>query len=306
MQSNDITFYQRFEADILAGRKTITIRDKFESHFKAGDILRVGRFEDNQYFCTIEVLSVSPITIDELTELHAKQENMGLDELKEVIRGIYPTENQLYVIKFKLIDLGEDMENSDVIERKHNSFLRFNSLNKTSLIIIVILITMFCFIYNKLDNIQSYIWYQERSLSEISDIINNRTNDKDFHLKEKISELENELDKLNDNLDKLNNKIDGIDNILNSEFSLTINKKDSNSNTSYSYNSLDNKNKSEKTTIKDDLDALKKQILESKTSYSDKPTLKDSIEELENNTKNINNGIQNIKFDTQYIRTFIR
>ncbi len=87
---------------------------------------------------------------------------------------------------------------------------------------------------------------------------------------------------------------------------MTINKKDSNSNTSYSYNSLDNKNKSEKTTIKDDLDALKKQILESKTSYSDKPTLKDSIEELENNTKNINNGIQNIKFDTQYIRTFIR
>lgn len=51
---NDITFYQRFEADILAGRKTITIRDKSESHFKAGDILRVGRFEDNQYFCTMK------------------------------------------------------------------------------------------------------------------------------------------------------------------------------------------------------------------------------------------------------------
>ena len=45
MQPNDITFYQRFEADILAGRKTITIRDKSESHFKAGGILRVGRFE---------------------------------------------------------------------------------------------------------------------------------------------------------------------------------------------------------------------------------------------------------------------
>ena len=41
-----------------------------------------GRFEDNRYFCTIEVLSVSPITLDELTELHAKQENMGLEELK--------------------------------------------------------------------------------------------------------------------------------------------------------------------------------------------------------------------------------
>lgn len=98
---NDITFYQHFEADILTGRKTITIRDKSESHFKAGDILRVGRFEDNQYFCTIEVLNVSPITLDELTEQHAKQENMGLDELKELIRGIYPNEVRFSLIKFK-------------------------------------------------------------------------------------------------------------------------------------------------------------------------------------------------------------
>lgn len=103
MQPNDITFYQRFEADILAGRKTITIRDKSESHFKAGDILRVGRFEDNQYFCTIEVLSMSPITLDKLTEQHAAQENMGLDELKEVIRGIYPSQELLYIIEFKVI-----------------------------------------------------------------------------------------------------------------------------------------------------------------------------------------------------------
>ena len=99
---NDITFYQRFEVDILAGRKTITIRDQSESHFKAGDILRVGRFEDNQYFCTIEVLSVSPITLDELTEQHAKQENMGLDELKYVIREIYPSEDKFVLIKFKI------------------------------------------------------------------------------------------------------------------------------------------------------------------------------------------------------------
>ena len=103
MQSNDITFYQRFEADILAGRKTITIRDKSESHFKAGDILRVGRFEDNQYFCTIEVLSVSPITLDELTELHAKQENMSLAELREVIKTIYPNENEFFMINFHLL-----------------------------------------------------------------------------------------------------------------------------------------------------------------------------------------------------------
>lgn len=103
MQSNDITFYQRFEADILAGRKTITIRDDSESHFKAGDILRVGRFEDKQYFCTIEVLSVSPITLDELTEQHAAQENMMLDELREVIQRIYPNDIRFYIIKFHLI-----------------------------------------------------------------------------------------------------------------------------------------------------------------------------------------------------------
>ena len=99
---NDITFYQRFEADILAGRKTITIRDKSESHFKVGDILCVGRFEDNQYFCTIEVLGVSPITLDELTEQHAKQENMSLAELKEVIKAIYPSEGKFVLINFKI------------------------------------------------------------------------------------------------------------------------------------------------------------------------------------------------------------
>ena len=87
MQPNDITFYQRFEADILAGRKTITIRDKSE---------------DNQYFCTIKVLSVSPITLDELTEQHATQENMSLAELWEVIKTIYPNENKFWVINFKL------------------------------------------------------------------------------------------------------------------------------------------------------------------------------------------------------------
>lgn len=104
MQPNDITFYQRFEADILAGRKTITIRDKSESHFKAGDILRVGRFEDNQYFCSIEVLSVSLITLDELTEQHAKQENMGLAELREVIKTIYPNESEFWVIEIRLVN----------------------------------------------------------------------------------------------------------------------------------------------------------------------------------------------------------
>ncbi len=49
-----MTFYQRFEADILSSRKTISIRDKSKSLFKTGDVLRVGRFEDNQYFLLLK------------------------------------------------------------------------------------------------------------------------------------------------------------------------------------------------------------------------------------------------------------
>ncbi|UAN37125.1 N(4)-acetylcytidine aminohydrolase [Enterobacter asburiae] len=103
MQPNDITFFQRFQDDILAGRKTITIRDKSESHFKTGDILRVGRYEDNGYFCTIEVTGTSTVTFDTLTQKHAEQENMTLDALKSVIAEIYPRQNQFYVIDFKCL-----------------------------------------------------------------------------------------------------------------------------------------------------------------------------------------------------------
>ena len=91
MQPNDITFFQRFQDDILAGRKTITIRDESESHFKTGDVLRVGRFEDDGYFCTIEVTATSTVTLDTLTEL------------KKVIADIYPDQTQFYVIEFKCL-----------------------------------------------------------------------------------------------------------------------------------------------------------------------------------------------------------
>ena len=96
MQPNDITFFQRFQDDILAGRKTITIRNAAESHFKTGDVLRVGR-----YFCTISVVATSTVTLDTLTERHAEQENMTLAQLRQVIAEIYPGEDQFYVIEFK-------------------------------------------------------------------------------------------------------------------------------------------------------------------------------------------------------------
>ena len=101
MQPNDITFFQRFQDDILAGRKTITIRDATESHFKTGDVLRVGRYEDDGYFCTIRVVATSTVTLDTLSELHAQQENMTLAQLREVIAEIFPEEKQFYVIEFE-------------------------------------------------------------------------------------------------------------------------------------------------------------------------------------------------------------
>ena len=101
MQPNNITFFQRFQDDILAGRKTITIRDAAESHFKASDVLRVGRYEDDGYFCTIRVVATSTVTLDTLNERHAQQENMTLPQLREVIAEIYPEEKLFYVIEFE-------------------------------------------------------------------------------------------------------------------------------------------------------------------------------------------------------------
>ncbi|GEC68799.1 MULTISPECIES: N(4)-acetylcytidine aminohydrolase [Raoultella] len=103
MQPNDITFFQRFQDDILSGRKTITIRNAAESHFKVGDVLRVGRYEDDGYFCTISVVATSTVTLATLSERHAQQENMTLAQLRQVITEIYPDEEQFYVIEFKLL-----------------------------------------------------------------------------------------------------------------------------------------------------------------------------------------------------------
>ncbi|STJ09586.1 putative cytoplasmic protein [Escherichia coli] len=66
-------------------------------------MLRVGRFEDDGYFCTIEVTATSTVTLDTLTEKHAEQENMTLLELKKVIADIYPGQTQFYVIEFKCL-----------------------------------------------------------------------------------------------------------------------------------------------------------------------------------------------------------
>lgn len=101
---NKITFFSRFEADIVSGKKTITIRDESESHFQPHQQLSVFTNETDRLFAHIQVISVTPITFDQLNEQHAKQENMTLEQLKQVIREIYPQENTFFVIEFKLIN----------------------------------------------------------------------------------------------------------------------------------------------------------------------------------------------------------
>lgn len=102
MQPNDITFFNVSGMTFWLGVNHL-IRDESESHFKTGDVLRVGRFEDDGYFCTIEVTATSTVTLDTLTEKHAEQENMTLTELIKVIADIYPGQTQFYVIEFKCL-----------------------------------------------------------------------------------------------------------------------------------------------------------------------------------------------------------
>ncbi|MGF1716586.1 N(4)-acetylcytidine aminohydrolase [Photobacterium chitinilyticum] len=97
-----MTFFERFEADILAGKKTITIRDESENNYVPGTVVNVSTFEDGREFCRLEILSVEPILFDELSDFHAEQENMSLPVLKEVIQEIYPGIKQLFVVSYKL------------------------------------------------------------------------------------------------------------------------------------------------------------------------------------------------------------
>ncbi|SPY32225.1 N(4)-acetylcytidine aminohydrolase [Pasteurella canis] len=103
MDMNKITFFTRFEQDIVAGRKTITIRDKSESYFQPNQVLAVYTNETDRFFANIKVLSVTPIHFDDLSEQHAQQENMTLPELRQVIKDIYPQDEQFWVIEFELV-----------------------------------------------------------------------------------------------------------------------------------------------------------------------------------------------------------
>ncbi|SMB86796.1 hypothetical protein SAMN05660772_02585 [Pasteurella testudinis DSM 23072] len=103
MLATQITFFQRFEQDILNGSKTITIRDRSESHYQPQSVVDVFTYESQRWFAKIRILSVTPIAFAALNERHASQENMTLAQLKNVIREIYPHETALFVIQYELI-----------------------------------------------------------------------------------------------------------------------------------------------------------------------------------------------------------
>jgi len=103
--TNDMTFFRRFQDDIISGRKTITLRNASESHFVAGQSLRIGCYEEDRYFCTIEVISVTAVNVSDLNHHHARKENMTLAQLKQVIEEIYPAEQALWEIAFKVVSV---------------------------------------------------------------------------------------------------------------------------------------------------------------------------------------------------------
>jgi len=97
-----MTFFERFEADILSGKKTLTIRDKAEKDYLSGSIVQVSTYENGRWFCEIKIKVVKPILLSDLSESHAQQENMTLLELKTVIQEIYPNIEDLYVVYYEL------------------------------------------------------------------------------------------------------------------------------------------------------------------------------------------------------------
>ncbi|MEQ4690980.1 N(4)-acetylcytidine aminohydrolase [Providencia manganoxydans] len=99
-----ITFFERLLPLVTSGEKVITIRDKSESHYVPGTVVKVFALETGKYYTNIEILSVDAIRYDDISDYHATQEAMTLDTLKALIREIYPTEQSLFVIHYRLVN----------------------------------------------------------------------------------------------------------------------------------------------------------------------------------------------------------
>lgn len=102
MQPNDITFFQRFQNDILAGRKPSLFAMPLSPTLKQAMCYAWG---DSKMMVILHYRSDRNVNGDAgyAERKHAQQENMSLDELKRVIAEIYPKQTQFYVIDFKCL-----------------------------------------------------------------------------------------------------------------------------------------------------------------------------------------------------------
>ncbi|WP_341538257.1 N(4)-acetylcytidine aminohydrolase [Parashewanella curva] len=97
-----ITFFEFLMPLVKSGAKTITIRDESESHYIPNSVVEVYILETNVKVCDIRILSVEPLQFDEINEFHANQESLPLDELRTLIKKVYPNTNGLFMITFEL------------------------------------------------------------------------------------------------------------------------------------------------------------------------------------------------------------
>lgn len=103
-RSLKFSFFTRFRNDILSGRKTITIRDAEEAgQLRKDQELDVYTNPEDEWFCRLQITAIEPVTMATLDEEHARQENMSLAKLRQVIREIYPQEPSLFVLHFILL-----------------------------------------------------------------------------------------------------------------------------------------------------------------------------------------------------------
>ena len=56
-----MTFFERFEADILSGAKTVTIRDESEKDYSPNSIVQVSTYEEGRWFCALKIKYVEAI-----------------------------------------------------------------------------------------------------------------------------------------------------------------------------------------------------------------------------------------------------
>ncbi|WP_418357866.1 N(4)-acetylcytidine aminohydrolase [Shewanella basaltis] len=99
-----ITFFEFLTPLVASGKKTITIRDISESHYQPGTQVEVYTLESHIKVCDIVILAVEPLAFDDINEFHAAQESLPLDELKHLIRHVYPDQQRLFMISFSLIE----------------------------------------------------------------------------------------------------------------------------------------------------------------------------------------------------------